>query len=1224
MTPIVLLYLFDGEKDVLFTRSAARLVLGEVNGMKKVYTVTLIALLLVGFAYSITPAVAQTSPEPIMRVAWEVANETQQFSHSEQHSDWIFGPQPEVWIEYDNGTDIAENSYRIEVGMNLTVNMIIPKSFLGEGNNLDVAQFWGTGVGTRAATFGLEYNATSDRWNSLGYRYLPGSEEPSPAQFIALDSLNSNFTEDSNFYEVVFAITYAIAIPATILTTGMQVIDTDGRPVSSSWLTSAVEGRYGSPPMGLGMPVNPLEFSLPDYYYGDIVDESGRIMHYADVNDTFILRLQSSAQIGSTLIPITQLTWDSAYQITVNWSYPESLATSESVLFDRNLEFNNSYPVDLYPVLAFKVNETDAYPLAGYLDLNWEWIDLGGGVGMWYPHLTVIENSTIDLTKYYVPDPIETGIFNDRHLIQWAGYLTNETDLDPGFEYGGTIRPEMGLVTVLDVNGDPIIARPEITSRETMKLAFRDAFIEAFVYDEYGNIADVAQQGDPLNLTLLVHKDVNLINGSVVYEIENEPDPPALFNVTSELKDLTIEVKGSIMDSNETHYWRIDITHRMKLDFELGTITNVSIYRTTTYLAGGTLLSSNIRLGHGWNVNDFNFTLSDDLTTVIVDLNFDEDAPNMVINEASVEVGLIQNVRIWDNSTETWDYPYWLNGTQMSVTAYNNLVDEWTDNYNTIDIGTNILWSPRHLRLGDFPSYTPPIWTITDDGAIDLDGNLYTTDDQYFIKRTANWHDWGNITVDGMWVGVGFDPTPGEQGDEFWSENWMGVVQQNIWFEANETFNWYHASDFSSVNASEMADIQDLLWADMGAELATPGYEYVAYLSNNWTLDTSTIPGIEQGRWSTTWFAWGTTQNFWVAIEENQATLAHFRAQYAGLLIFNDGIGPTDGAPDFSIENGKVTTEEVTHYVLIDSVGDVELREPFGATNSSGNVLVSPDTEVDFGITISDVDVSIYPLKVEHSSALRGAWDFRQSYEGRVGLNATNFDYRITDATITEMAFDISFTVDQVEYDAEDPQTWNNAVSFKIDQTIGDWDLVGVDNSVLENRSLAVNFFGVLATGTRSQYTAGERPVTDNNGASQGADYYQFGSENSPYANVEMGGLDYTWGGDGHSTIYTSGSSTAPIGAFSLMYESATGSSVTNWNVEASMLFMTAGYENWGGEDIICDPVFVAYTSSFQAASSGTTTTTIPTGEGDPAVLYLIVGGFVALVVIVCVMYRRR
>ena len=87
------------------------------------------------------------------------------------------------------------------------------------------------------------------------------------------------------------------------------------------------------------------------------------------------------------------------------------------------------------------------------------------------------------------------------------------------------------------------------------------------------------------------------------------------------------------------------------------------------------------------------------------------------------------------------------------------------------------------------------------------------------------------------------------------------------------------------------------------------------------------------------------------------------------------------------------------------------------------------------------------------------------------------------------------------------------------------------------------------------------------------------------------------------------------------MYESASGSSVANWQVDASMLFMTAGYENWGGEDILCDPVFVAYTSNYQSTGP---TTPPPPGDGNPLTLYLIVGGVVALVVAVCMLYRRR
>jgi len=355
------------------------------------------------------------------------------------------------------------------------------------------------------------------------------------------------------------------------------------------------------------------------------------------------------------------------------------------------------------------------------------------------------------------------------------------------------------------------------------------------------------------------------------------------------------------------------------------------------------------------------------------------------------------------------------------------------------------------------------------------------------------------------------------------------------------------------------------------------------------------------------------------------------------MLIFDDL--DDSSAPEFSIEEGSVETEEVTHVVLIDSIGSLEIRQPFGATNGSGLVAVDTETDIDFGISIFDVNVTIYPTQIENGEGIRGPWQFRQSYEGALGLNSTNFDYWISHATIDEMAFDVSFSVDMVEYDENDPIKWNHATAFKIDQVIGNWTMHNFGNDILDERSLAVNYFAVLGTATRTQYQAGDEPVTDTNGDSTGADYYTFGSENSPFANVSMGGLPYTWGGDtpAFSVEHISGSSTAPIGAFSIMYQSDSGQSITRWNVDASMLFMTAGYANWGGHAIHVDPVFVSYSSAHQTPLSGTTTTTgttpvtttptttpiVPPSDGDIGTLVL-VGGTIAVVVILCVLARRR
>ncbi len=1199
--------------------------LGKVKIMnKRISTLAIIAVFAMSVVATASFAAAQTPTDPFIRVVWQVENDVRQFDNSAEHSEWVFGPQPTVWVGYANNlTDIADNRYLVNLGTDLLVNITIPKIFLGEGNDLEAIQFWGVKEGPRSPYFGLEYNVTSDRWNSMAFRYVGAAEAPVAANFITLDSLSCEYSEETDYYRVVFAITYELMIVPAILWTGMQAIDTMNRPASPSWMSALEGGGFITPPIGLGVPVDPRDFELPSYYYADIVNPMGEITHYVDVGDIFTVRMMSTAQFGEVFIPFTQLTFNESYKVTTNWTYPVGLQDSDAVLFDANVAWEEQ-EVDLYPFMFLKYNATDIYALAGYLDVNWLWLDLGGGLGMWYPLLSVVENATVTISDYFVLNPADTGAFDGDYRLQWSGAFTDLVDLDQGFYNGGTIEPELSLSMVLDVNGDPITARPDIRDKQTMKLAFQKGFVEAFVYNDLGQIADIAQQGDNLNLTMLVHAPMDEVNGSFVFTAGAD------YNLTRQLANLTIDVMGTGMDGNDTHYWRVDIIHRMVIDFITDTASTVSTYWISMYERGGVWLWTVGVPANHIAVSDFDIEIEESLTTLKVQFSFTADAADMIIDNARVKVGVIDNLRMWDAGNATWNYPWWLNGTSLSVPDYNNLVDSWTDTYTEVDISGDVFWSPRHLILGDIPVYKPEIWTITDDGAIDLDGNVYTTDDQYYVKRTAYWREWGNWTVEGMWVGVGFDPSPGQRGDEFWSENWMGVVQLNLWFDANETFYWYHADDWTLVDTAEMADIQDTVWADDANTIAKPGYIYVAWMTMNRTIDLSSVTGLEQNHWKTTWFAWGTTQNFWVSIAEDQATLAHFQAEYAGLLIFNDGLGPTPSAPDFSIENGQLRTDEVTHVVLIDDIASIELRRPFGSIDDSGDMRVTADTVIEFGVTIRDVDVTIYPLRVEHSNQLRGPWSFRESYEGAIGLNRTNFDYWITPATITEMSFDITFSVDMVEYDAEDPQTWNHAVSFKIDQVIGDWTLHDFGNNVLAGRSLAVNYFGILATGTATRYTAGERPVTDTNQDSQGADYYQFGSENSPFANVSMGGLPYLWGGDGYATTYTSGSSTAPLGAFSVMFEADSGTSVTNWNIQASMLFMTAGYENWGGHDLIVDPVFVSYSSAFLSTTgTGTTTTTTtpppttPPPDGGNA-LYFLVGGMVVLVVLVLVMARRR
>ncbi|MHA2361800.1 MAG: hypothetical protein ACXAB6_07730, partial [Candidatus Thorarchaeota archaeon] len=724
--------------------------------MKKTHTLVIIAVLLVSIAATASFASAQTSADPYVRVIWEEVDEFEEFQNSRENTQWVFGPQPGVWIGYsDNLTSIEENHFQVQVGTELLINVTLPKSWLGEGNELDTVQFWGTTYRPRSPLFVLQYNATEDHWEQVNLHYQPGSQEPSGGNFLELKTTQCEYEETSDYYQVVFVVEFMEEVVEDVFWTGMQAIDTIGRPVSPSWLARLNSGSFATPPIGLGVPVHPRDFSLPDYYYGDIVNTDGDVVHYVGENDTFIVRLQSNAIFGEVILPFALLTWDPDYVQPVNISMP--IGDIEEGMWNRDVAWINT-TINYGPVLYMIHNSTDTFIVAGYPELSWSWTSLDEGIGLWLPRFDVKENSTIDLSKYFVVNDTLTDLDDAGHRVQWSGYFTNNTDMDPGPDFGATINPEMSLAVVNDIHGDPISPRPEIVDKQTMKLAFKDSFAEAFIYDVDGNIADAANQGDTLNLTMLVHVPEEKINGTANYTT-NTID----FYVDTLLANLSIQFNGDGSGSNDTHYWKVIVSYDLLLDFETDTSTPTS---TTTYSARiferwtNRLVQEFEVTVISWTIDDYELEIGEELTVLKVIFSFNADAPSMVLDRSKIDVGVLQTTRS-KNPNGTWMGPWWVLGPPWNnETLYYELLDEWTDNLQITDISSDTLWSPRHLRLGDVHKHTPPIWTVTDDGAIDLDGNTYTTGDQYFVKRTGYWEDSGNITVEGMTVVVGFDPSP--------------------------------------------------------------------------------------------------------------------------------------------------------------------------------------------------------------------------------------------------------------------------------------------------------------------------------------------------------------------------------------------------------------------------------------------------------------------------------
>jgi hypothetical protein len=763
-------------------------------------------------------------------------------------------------------------------------------------------------------------------------------------------------------------------------------------------------------------------------------------------------------------------------------------------------------------------------------------------------------------------------------------------------------------------------------------MAFKTSFTEAYVKDLSGNILRQATTGETLNTSFLIHGPQEQLNGTYEFDF-------LLWRIrqNTTLKNATFTFGGNGFDSNKTHFWRTHARFEIVIDFETAINTTTTKLDTIYWFwnlthAGDKSVESSTAL----DVSRWSFkNMTKDTYGFVIEFEFTSEVPPLVIGNAHLKFGLFREFESSFLAIAPWKY-------ERNETRWENT--DW-----------RIIWSPAKFYLGTTNIWEPDVWTVTDEGAIDLDGNIFTTDDQYFVKRVGGWEDNGNITYNRLHVGIFFDPDPTLIENEYWAGTWCGLQTLLLDFKATETFYWYSVDDMENpISSTELAEIQDLMWVDSEKTLPSLGYKLVAWLTKNKTVTYGDLPGIDSEVFEVNWFGFGTRQLSNVQTSATQLTLAGFRAQYAGLLLFNDqdpdGEGPLDmnGAPDFEVVNHSIATDEVTHFFVIDDLESIEFRMPFGSTQDENTTYIPLDefTSVDFGVTISGVNGTLYPIRIEHGSGIRGIWQLRESSEAALGLNQTNFDYALETATIDEMSFDVHFEIEEVLFDPEDSDSWNHKANLKVDHYIGEWTLHNFDNDVLTDRGLAVNYFGVLGTATGYRYTAdGNEAITDTNGGSVTGNTYTFGDENDTLAEVAMGGLYYTWAGDEppFSVIHTAGSTTVPIGAFSAAYESSQGDSIAGWKVEAAMLFMTTGFDHWDGHAINSDPVFISYVSA-QVAEEPTTTTTTTTTEttttgttttettttttgttdgGDIGGLVL-VGGIVTVIVIVIVLKRRR
>ncbi len=493
--------------------------------------------------------------------------------------------------------------------------------------------------------------------------------------------------------------------------------------------------------------------------------------------------------------------------------------------------------------------------------------------------------------------------------------------------------------------------------------------------------------------------------------------------------------------------------------------------------------------------------------------------------------------------------------------------------------------STVYRNFNDFIVGTPEwgLWGITSwgvdptNGALDLDGDFETTDDQYYIlERYTSVNQW-NHTWNFMDVGLTWDPNATAMGDEINVHSWMGLDTFSWRCSWNQTFYWYHADTMKPLNATEMAEVQDTLYTSEGEP--KPGYWDIAWMGKNITWADIVAEAKEQGwDWidvggqSWTWMSFGITQDYGTAYQDGNVTHwldVGIAYQYSGLMVWEDD--NNNGLMDVDLTNPG--SGELTHFLVPDSVENVSFVTPgmaYGNPNATGHIHVSITDEVTWGVSFYDINGTVFPF------TKYAYWDW---YDEMVtGTDMRTFDERPTKVTIDELTFLVHFRGHL------NTTSLNNWAEIKVDNYVGNWDVDmvgGKDN--LENRSLALNY---LADVRMSDFAFKANGSFATNEQVVGADVFAMETAGAKFAEMIMGGTTYKWGKNS-TTPYDVVSYTTPLGTFQTAFESDNGMSATAWSFSSSQYYVSIGFPEWEGYDVFQDPVFVSYVSSRGTSSGG-------------------------------------
>ncbi|MFW9817500.1 MAG: hypothetical protein ACFFEW_16380 [Candidatus Thorarchaeota archaeon] len=471
------------------------------------------------------------------------------------------------------------------------------------------------------------------------------------------------------------------------------------------------------------------------------------------------------------------------------------------------------------------------------------------------------------------------------------------------------------------------------------------------------------------------------------------------------------------------------------------------------------------------------------------------------------------------------------------------------------------------------------VWTVDPlSGALDLDGDLGTTTDQYYVKEIHTSTDYFNITQEYLDVSILWEPNNRNVSDEFSLHSFTGMVTFNWTYDWSQTNIWTHADTGATLTAGEYLTVYNVLFDSYGNP--KPGYWGISWMFENRTYTDMINQAKDEGwdwvednsqEWS--WLWWELDEQYSTEVSNGthsdlmDINLAY---QYAGMFAWNDT--NSDNFMDISSEN--LGDAELTHYwmpVDVESVSFTTPGEAWGNYNTTDSEYRPVGETIDFGVSFANVTGEVYPF---------GERTYFDWYEDAYyGSDFSDFEERPTECLTEEFAIDVHFTGEVNETGG------SNSAAVKFDITVGDWDLYTPGGSdELEGRSLAVAFYSDITILTSGGMTANATYIDDLGQTvtnDQAAASYNFtmASGLSNVALMSLGGASYDWSKN-TSMPTTVDAQTIPLDAFSAIYVSGGGQSATTFSVASTQFYTVIGFPQWDGWAVSVDPIFVGYISS--------------------------------------------